>query len=320
MDHSPLPFPSLKRRVDSSPSQSAHSHYPILLGLEGPLQGSRFILNKQTITIGRDMLADIVLKDGKVSRQHARVAFQNINQRDETPQCRIFDEGSVNGTYVNYERVLKDGAALNDQDRIQIGRTVFGFYISDEEQSEQPTLRESGDGLSAMDLETGILNFKVFARIFPREHERARRYQRDLSMIQLTVENLPLIKERYGQQAKAQVLRRIGQILVKTLRTSDIVSRHQVCDIVMLLPETPLANAAMVAGRILKKIKKTPFAFGDVMLEVHVNMSASSNRQGQVSLEEMNQVCLKSLQAARERGGDMLVVLELEQNQPRPSA
>jgi len=244
-------FPKGLDAVLATPHSGPHTtvrHYPILLGLEGPLQGHRFILNKQMVTIGRDMLADIVLRDGKAARVHARVTYANIVQRDEAPQCRIYDAGSETGTFVNQQQVGVSGQLLTDQDHVQLGRTVFGFYIRDDEQNSET--HQPLDVAAANDPETGLLYHRVFGRIYPREFERARRYQRELSLLLLSVENLAQIKDRYGNPARIAVLRRVGQILQKSFRSSDVVARHDTADIVALLPETSLENAVLAANRI----------------------------------------------------------------------
>ncbi len=60
--------------------------YPVLLGVEGPLANQRFALDKKIITLGRDMVADILLKDNKTSRRHAHVIYGNILQLDQPPE------------------------------------------------------------------------------------------------------------------------------------------------------------------------------------------------------------------------------------------
>ncbi|HBF34934.1 TPA: hypothetical protein DDW35_10275, partial [Candidatus Sumerlaeota bacterium] len=239
----------------ATPLATTVRHYPILLGLEGPLQGHRFILNKQMVTVGRDMLADIVLRDNKAARVHARVTYANIAQRDEAPLCRVYDAGSETGTFVNQLQVPVSGQLLADQDHIQVGKTIFGFYIRDDEQTQ-------GDQHQPLDIavnndpETGLLQHRVFERIYPREFERARRYRRDLSLMLIAVENLAQIKDQYGSPARIMVLRRVGQILQKSFRSSDVVARHDAADVIALLPETPLDNALIAAQRIIQKTQK----------------------------------------------------------------
>lgn len=79
----------------------------------GPGEGSTFILGSDRTTIGRHPDSEVFLDDITVSRRHAEVT------RDEGG-CTVHDVGSLNGTYVNRERV--EQSKLRDGDELQVGR------------------------------------------------------------------------------------------------------------------------------------------------------------------------------------------------------
>ena len=72
----------------------------LLIATRGALSGSRYLLDEDEVTVGRDPRADILLDDSTVSRQHA--VF-----RRENGAYTVIDAGSLNGTYVNRQRVDK---------------------------------------------------------------------------------------------------------------------------------------------------------------------------------------------------------------------
>jgi hypothetical protein len=77
------------------------------------------------LTLGRDAaLASVVLDDPSVSALHARL----IRQADGAYVLR--DQGSVAGTYVNFERLLEAGQRLQHGDRVHIGRLAFRFRLA----------------------------------------------------------------------------------------------------------------------------------------------------------------------------------------------
>ena len=78
-------------------------------------------IGEETITVGRDPESDIFLDDVTVSRKHAEIA------RGERGY-RIYDVGSLNGTYVN--RVRVDAVDLRNGDEIQIGKYRFKFVFA----------------------------------------------------------------------------------------------------------------------------------------------------------------------------------------------
>ena len=85
----------------------------------GPNAGSRFPLNAEVTTAGRAQDSEIFLDDVTVSRRHAEVT--------RTAQgFLVRDVGSLNGTYVNRERI--DETLLADGDEVQIGKYRLVFH------------------------------------------------------------------------------------------------------------------------------------------------------------------------------------------------
>jgi hypothetical protein len=92
----------------------------MLVVRRGPNAGSRFVLDANVTALGRHPDSDIFLDDITVSRRHAvigRVA----------DGYEVRDAGSLNGTYVDHERV--DTAPLQHLADLQIGRFVLVFLV-----------------------------------------------------------------------------------------------------------------------------------------------------------------------------------------------
>jgi pSer/pThr/pTyr-binding forkhead associated (FHA) protein len=87
--------------------------------LRGPNAGSRFLLDKETVTAGRHPESDIFLDDITVSRRHAEI-------RRGANGFTVHDVGSLNGTYLNRERV-EDGELVAG-DELQIGKFKLVFF------------------------------------------------------------------------------------------------------------------------------------------------------------------------------------------------
>jgi hypothetical protein len=92
----------------------------MLVVRRGPNAGSRFVLDGDTTAVGRHPDSDIFLDDITVSRRHAVV-------RRSPDGYEVSDVGSLNGTYVDHERV--DTAALHHLADLQIGRYVLVFLV-----------------------------------------------------------------------------------------------------------------------------------------------------------------------------------------------
>lgn len=93
----------------------------LLISTRGAVSGSRYLLDEDEVTVGRDPRADILLDDSTVSRAHA--VF-----RRTAGTYAVIDAGSLNGTYVNRQRV--DQAVLHDGDEIMIGKFRLVFFTN----------------------------------------------------------------------------------------------------------------------------------------------------------------------------------------------
>ncbi|WP_276319995.1 FHA domain-containing protein [Haloactinopolyspora alba] len=102
--------------VDALPAGSA-----LLVVLRGPNAGSRFLLDTDVVSAGRHPDSDIFLDDVTVSRRHAEF-------RRMPGGFVVSDVGSLNGTYVNRDRI--DEVVLNNGDEVQIGKYRLVYYSS----------------------------------------------------------------------------------------------------------------------------------------------------------------------------------------------
>ncbi|GAB3442593.1 hypothetical protein GCM10027570_09750 [Streptomonospora sediminis] len=101
-------LPGEPTNVDALPAGTA-----LLVVKRGPNAGSRFLLDSDVTTVGRHPNSDIFLDDVTVSRRHVEFFRRG-------PGFGVRDVGSLNGTYVNRERI--DEAELGGGDEVQIGK------------------------------------------------------------------------------------------------------------------------------------------------------------------------------------------------------
>ena len=93
----------------------------LLICTRGAVSGSRYLLDEDEITVGRDPSSDILLDDSTVSRTHA--VFRRINGN-----YSVIDAGSLNGTYVNRQRV--DSQELKNGDEIILGKFRLVYFTN----------------------------------------------------------------------------------------------------------------------------------------------------------------------------------------------
>jgi pSer/pThr/pTyr-binding forkhead associated (FHA) protein len=110
--------------VDSevaAPVEELREGTAMLVVRRGPNAGSRFLLDKDVVTAGRHPESDIFLDDITVSRRHAE-----IRRSVASGGFTVHDVGSLNGTYLNRERVEDD--ELTNGDELQVGKFKLVFF------------------------------------------------------------------------------------------------------------------------------------------------------------------------------------------------
>ncbi len=106
--------PEEQAAVDALPPESA-----LLVVQRGPSAGSRFLLDTDEVAAGRHPESDIFLDDVTVSRRHA--VFRRTSDG-----YLVADVGSLNGTYVNRDRI--DEVLLSGGDEVQIGKYRLVYF------------------------------------------------------------------------------------------------------------------------------------------------------------------------------------------------
>jgi pSer/pThr/pTyr-binding forkhead associated (FHA) protein len=106
--------------TESAPLEALPPGSALLVVKRGPNAGSRFLLDADVTTAGRHPESDIFLDDVTVSRRHAEFAREGGG-------FVVRDVGSLNGTYLNRERI--DAAGLAGGDEVQIGKYRLVFLV-----------------------------------------------------------------------------------------------------------------------------------------------------------------------------------------------
>jgi pSer/pThr/pTyr-binding forkhead associated (FHA) protein len=105
--------------VDEAAVDALPAGHALLVVQRGPGSGSRFLLDADVVNAGRHPDSEIFLDDVTVSRRHAE--FHRAGE-----SFTVSDVGSLNGTYVNRDRI--DRVQLSDGDEVQIGKYRLVFF------------------------------------------------------------------------------------------------------------------------------------------------------------------------------------------------
>ncbi len=134
--------------------------------------------------------------------------------------------------------------------------TNAGLVRVDREQrtTERSEANASLEETARRDALTGLLNRRGFLELAQREVVRARRGKTALSIVLLDIDHFKRVNDSHGHAVGDETLRVLSGVLVASVRNQDLVGRWGGEEFVLLLPETSVAGAAMVAEKIRRSV------------------------------------------------------------------
>lgn len=125
--------------------------------------------------------------------------------------------------------------------------------------------------ISTIDELTGCYNYRYFIYSLNSEIYRAKRYNRPLSLVMFDIDNFKGLNDKFGHLFGDKVLKKMGEVLRKTLRSSDAGFRYGGEEFSIILPETEREKAFISAERIRKEVSNTPFNIEDELLRITIS-------------------------------------------------
>ncbi len=128
--------------------------------------------------------------------------------------------------------------------------------------------------LAVTDPLTGLFNRHKLNEALESEIERARRYDRPLSVMMIDMDDLKHINDTYGHAAGDEVLKRVADIIRNFIRKVDVPTRFGGDEFVVILPEADIKESARVAARIHEQGRemsydKDQISFSIGVIELH---------------------------------------------------
>ena len=202
--------------------------------------------------------------------------------------------------------------------RLRTGQRILGL-----EQSLKDALAEKRR-LTMTDALTGAPNRRYFQRRLSRELERMRRFGGELCLMSLDIDRFKAINDRYGHASGDTVLqefvRRVEQCLP---RNTDWCARMGGEEFVVILEETNLTGAKMIAERLREAIASTPMRTRAGMINVTVSIGVSgleaAAERKDLSVDSLMHLADACLYASKENGRNR-VTLSRSHQETRASA
>lgn len=219
--------------------------------------GRVFQLIKAETIIGRSESSDIILQDGRTSRSHLLITQKVIAEAGKPIAKRFtaIDLGSKNGTYVNHKRITE--IELFNKDRLEFGDTILQFEIKD---SQELVFHQQLYDKAMSDALTGLWNRSYAQNELTRLIENTRYYQRPFSILLLDIDLFKGVNDSYGHDIGDIVLQKTAQSLIGQLQRLGIAARYGGEEFLVLLPDTGIAVATIIAERLRQAVEEIDFA------------------------------------------------------------
>jgi two-component system cell cycle response regulator len=245
--------------LGGDPDQGALT--PCLVVIRGPDLGRRIALEGPALVIGRDGEADVAVPIDGISRTHCR-----LEMRDGV---WLRDLGSTNGTWLNGEPVPADRPVrLASGDRIELVGIVFKFLAGGDVESQY---HEEIYQLTIVDGLTRCFNRRYLMDFVGREISRCRRHTRPLAVLLFDVDRFKTINDGYGHAAGDHVLRTLVEVAREGVRREECLARYGGDEFVVVMPETDLTGASIVAERLRGRVELHEFVWSGRRIPVTIS-------------------------------------------------
>jgi len=158
-------------------------------------------------------------------------------------------------------------------------RELFAYLTSQAAVSvENVDLHETVQRQAVTDELTGLFNHRRFQEVIAAEVERARRYDQQMGLIMLDIDNFKHVNDRYGHVQGDMVLREVARVLRQSARDIDEPARYGGEEMAVALPQTDLEGAFRFAERVRQRIEALdlPLQDGEGVLKVTASFGAAS--------------------------------------------
>ena len=263
----------------------------VIYTAEPGLLGKRFVLDRSPLRVGRGADNHVVLEGDSVSRRHA-----HFERRGNA--WFVVDDGSTNGTYLNEEQIAHD-ALLNNADRIKVGPTIVKFLSGLDAEAKY---HEEIYRMTIVDGLTQIHNKRYLFEALEKELIRARRYERELSLIIFDIDFFKRINDQYGHLAGDHVLRELARAVQERIRRDEVFARYGGEEFVIVLPETGLGGANALAEDLRERVATHAFVFQGERIPVTISIGCAQLSKEDRAATDLIQRADEKLYEAK-RGG-----------------
>lgn len=179
---------------------------------------------------------------------------------------------------------------------------------------ELGTLNKKFRELAIRDGLTGLFNHRHGEDRLADEVDRARKFNRNLSLLFIDLDNFKFFNDKHGHLAGDEVLHSLGKLMSGATRDSDTLARWGGEEFIVIAPETNEQQACQLAETIRKLVAEYAFPHADQQPLGHVSLSigVATMSDGIANAEQLLKLADKAVYRAKESGRDRTVFCRSE--------
>jgi len=189
---------------------------------------------------------------------------------------------------------------------------VTHFATIGRDLSATKRLQQELQSMASTDPLTGLLNRRRFLEQAASEFLRSQRYQHELAMLMLDIDHFKAINDTRGHFIGDQVLIAMSRTAENLLRDIDIMGRWGGEEFVFLMPETPLAGAAILAERLREELARLAVDTTAGTVRFTVSAGVAARGESDTGITDILQRADTALYAAKQNGRNRIQVLTAE--------
>jgi len=185
----------------------------------------------------------------------------------------------------------------------------LGALLADETESA----RKEVERLSLTDDVTGLNNMRNFFMLVDVQEKLAKRYERKFVICMIDADGLKMINDRHGHFAGTELIRQIGTMITKNIRTSDICARYGGDEFVIMFNETTKNEVKAAVERLIADMAASVFPFEKSMLSSTISAGLAGFPEDGADVKTVTAKADQALYVSKRNGKNRLTVYSEEQ-------
>lgn len=154
---------------------------------------------------------------------------------------------------------------------------------------------------------TGLANRQQFEERLTRIVMETNRFGGSCALIVIDIDRFKHVNDTYGHQVGDEVLKEVSRVLQNAVRTVDLCARYGGEEMALLLPQTDLAGAGLLAERLRRAVCDEPVRVKEHEIPITISLGVAAYPEGSSSRDELFAAADRALYSAKRAGRNKVI-------------